>query len=622
MSEFLTDQAVYLFNEGTNYRMWENLGAHIVGEGAHFAVWAPNARRASVIGDFNGWDPSRGDLFPSESGIWRGHLPEAQKGNTYKYRLEGPNGGVMEKADPYAFTAEVPPKTASVVWDLDYSWGDAAWMASRHERNGHDSPISIYEFHLGSWRKKSRAESYSYRELAPLLADYMNEMGFTHVEMLPVTEHPFYPSWGYQATGYFAPTSRFGTPQDFMYFVDTLHRAGIGILLDWVPSHFATDPHGLGNFDGTALFEHADPRLGWHPDWNSAIFNYGRNEVRSFLLSSANFWMDVYHIDGLRVDAVASMLYLDYSRNEGEWIPNVHGGNENLEAISLLRQLNIDIYGSHPGALTVAEESTAWPGVSKPVEAGGLGFGFKWDMGWMHDTLAYFQREPVHRAYHQDDLTFRGLYQYDENFILSLSHDEVVHGKGSLINKMPGDEWQQFANLRALYGYMYSLPGKKLLFMGGELGQRSEWSVDRGLDWHVADYDHHAGVQRWVADLNRVYQESDALWAEDYNPDGMEWIDASDAAASVLSYARKAGDHKVIVVGNFTPLLREGYRVGVDLPGTWEVILNSDDVKYWGSGAGTTGGVVVEDVPLHGRERSLLLDLPPLGVLYLRRVSS
>jgi 1,4-alpha-glucan branching enzyme len=478
--------------------------------------------------------------------------------------------------------------------------------------------MSIYEVHIGSWKKKSRAESFSYRELAPLLAEYANDMGFTHVEFLPLTEHPYYPSWGYQTTGYFAPTSRFGTPQDLMFMIDYLHQNGIGVLLDWVPSHFATDAHALERFDGTHLYEHADPRKGWHPDWNSNIFNYGRNEVRSFLLSSAMFWLERYHVDGLRVDAVASMLYLDYSREEGQWIPNQYGGNENLEAISLLRTMNRDAYGTYPGVQTMAEESTAFPGVSRPTDVGGLGFGFKWDMGWMHDTLEYFRKEPVHRAYHQGTITFRMLYAFDENFILSLSHDEVVHGKGSLINKMPGDQWQQFANLRALYGYMYGMPGKKLLFMGCEFAQRAEWNANVDLDWYTLDYPHHGGMQAWVRDLNTTLQAHTPLHEIDFEAAGFEWIDASDAAASVLSFLRKdRSGGEVLVVCNLTPVLREGYRVGASRPGEWKVLLNSDDAVYWGSGAGSTGAVHTDDVPLHGRDQSLALDLPPLGVLFL-----
>ena len=619
----LTDQDVYLFNEGTHHRMYEHLGAQLVEGGARFAVWAPNAGAVHVLGDFNDWQPGRDILASSDSGIWTAEVAGAGQGDTYKYRIETRLGGVREKADPYAFHGEIPPKSASVLWDLAYPWTDADWMAERASGAAHRQPMSTYELHLGSWRKKSRSESYSYRELAPLLADYVTDLGFTHVELLPVTEHPYFPSWGYQTTGYFAPTSRFGTPQDFMYLVETLHQAGVGVILDWVPSHFATDPHALERFDGTHLYEHADPRRGWHPDWNSAIFNYGRNEVRSFLLSSAMFWLDRYHIDGIRVDAVASMLYLDYSRREGEWVPNVHGGNENLEAIAFLRDLNTAAYAASPGIVTIAEESTAWPGVSRPVDAGGLGFGFKWDMGWMHDTLAYFQRDPVHRSHHQNDLTFRGLYQYDENFVLSLSHDEVVHGKGSLINKMPGDEWQQFANLRALLAYMYALPGKKLLFMGAELAQRSEWSADGGLDWWVLAHDNHAGMQQFVRDLNRRYSGTPALWQLDDDPSGMVWVDANDAAHSVLSFERRApGASTVLVVANLTPEPRSGYRVGVDGAAPWEVVLNSDAVEYWGTGAGVTGTVTPDAVPFRGREGSVALDLPPLGVVYLQRATA
>jgi 1,4-alpha-glucan branching enzyme len=616
----LTDDDKFLFAEGTHNRMYRHLGAQMLPGGTHFAVWAPNAEQVSVVGDFNGWDPAQHTMMPSDSGIWKAWVEEAHKGNTYKYRIVSKHGNVLEKSDPYAFTAEVPPKTASVVWDLDYEWGDGEWMKTRAAANSHGSPISIYELHVGSWRKKSKTESLSYRELAPLLADYLVEAGFTHVELMPVAEHPYYPSWGYMTTGYFAPTSRFGTPQDLMYLVDHLHQAGIGVLLDWVPSHFATDGHGLMRFDGTALYEHEDPRLGWHPDWNSAIFNYGRSEVRSFLLSSAMYWMEVYHVDGLRVDAVASMIYLDYSRDEGQWIPNQYGGNENLEAISLLQRVNTDVYGAFPHAMTIAEESTAFSGVSAPADQGGLGFGYKWDMGWMHDTLAYFSRDPIHRSHHQNELTFRQLYAYDENFVLSLSHDEVVHGKGSLVNKMPGDEWQQFANLRALYGYMYALPGKKLLFMGSEFGQRNEWDNDADLTWYVLDYDPHKGMRRWTQALNEVYRTHPALSAADYDPAGFEWIDAGDTAASVLSMLRKTddpADADVVTVCNLTPAPRHGYRIGVPRAGAWQIVLNSDDERFWGSGTGSTGTVQAEHVPMHGRPASLELDLPPLGVLYL-----
>jgi 1,4-alpha-glucan branching enzyme len=614
----LSDLDVHLFNEGTQTHLYEHLGAQLLPDGgAHFAVWAPDARAVSVIGDFNGWDAGAHPMFPTSSGIWKAHVPEAHPGKTYKYAITTKAGGVVEKADPLAFLAEVPPKTASVVWSLEYAWGDDEWMATRPSRQGHDAAMAIYELHSGSWRKAPHGDSLSYRELAEPLAAYVNEMGYTHVEFMPLTEHPYYPSWGYQVTGYFAPTSRFGTPQDLMYLVDHLHQAGIGVILDWVPSHFATDEHGLVQFDGTALYEHADPRKGFHPDWGSFIFNYGRNEVRSFLVSSANFWLDRYHFDGLRVDGVASMLYLDYSREDGEWEPNAYGGNENLEAISLLQQANTVAYGEHPGIVTIAEESTAFAGVSRPVDGGGLGFGFKWDMGWMHDTLEYFAHEPIHRAYHQNDLTFRMLYAYDENFVLTLSHDEVVHGKGSLVNKMPGDEWQQFANLRALYGYQYALPGKKCVFMGGEFGQRAEWAVDGQLEWYVLEHPNHAGMKRWVQDLNAMYAAEPSLYAADYEPAGFEWIDAGDAGASVFSFLRKSDDRPVLVVLNLTPVPRGGYRIGVPSGGPWETLLNSDEEQYWGSGAPAPTVVSAENVPVHGREHSIAIDLPPLGALFL-----
>ena len=619
--ELLGDFDVHLFNEGTQTHLYDHLGAQMLPSGgAHFAVWAPNARSVSVIGEFNAWDASANEMFPTGSGIWKTQVAGARLGDTYKYAITTRSGDVIEKADPVGFLSEVPPKTASVVWNLAYEWGDGDWMATRDGKQAHDAPMAIYELHMGSWRKSENGDSYSYRELAAPLADYLSGTGYTHVEFMPLTEYPYYPSWGYQVTGYFAPTSRFGTPQDLMFLVDYLHQAGIGVILDWVPSHFATDAHGLSRFDGTALYEHEDTRKGFHPDWKSFIFNYGRNEVRSFLVSSANFWLDRYHVDGLRVDGVASMLYLDYSREEGEWEPNIYGGNENLEAISLLQQVNTVAYGEHPGITTIAEESTAFAGVSKPVDAGGLGFGFKWDMGWMHDTLGYFEHEPVHRAFHQGDLTFRMLYAYDENFILTLSHDEVVHGKGSLINKMPGDEWQQFANLRALYGYQYALPGKKCLFMGGEFAQRSEWSVDRQLDWFVLDYENHAGMHRWVTDLNALYAGEPSLSVRDYDATGFEWIDASDTAASVMSFVRKGGPRPVLVVLNLTPIVRPAYRIGVPVGGRWETLLNSDDAQYWGSGAGTSGIVAAAEAAIHGRSESLVLDLPPLGVLFLAPV--
>jgi len=618
MATLLGELDLHLFAEGTATGMWRHLGAQMLAGGVHFAVWAPNASSVSVVGDFNGWDRAATPMFPTESGIWKAYTEAPRRGDNYAYAVVTRDGVVLEKADPYAFHYEVPPKNASVVWDLDYEWGDASWMAERGTRSDVRAPMSVYEVHLGSWRKRSPAESLSYRDLAAQLAEYASSMRYSHVELMPVMEHPYYPSWGYQVTGFFAPTARYGTPQDLMYMIDRLHQADVGVILDWVPSHFATDRHGLGRFDGTALYEHDDPRRGFHPDWGSYIFNYGRNEVRSFLLSSASLWLDAYHADGLRVDGVASMLYLDYSRAEGEWVPNIHGGNEDVDAVSLLQRLNTSVYAENPGITTIAEESTAWGGVSRPVDAGGLGFGYKWDMGWMHDTLDYFRLDPVHRSHHQDDLTFRMLYAYDENFVLALSHDEVVHGKGSLLAKMPGDEWQQFANLRALYAYQYGLPGKKCLFMGGEFGQRDEWSVDRQLDWSELEHDNHAGMQCWVEALNVVLRREPALHELDNAPAGFSWIDAGDAGASVFAFARYAEDGRpVVVVLNLTPVPRRGYRIGVPHGGSWEVILNSDDETFWGSGEGSRGRIEATDVAMHGRENSLELDLPPLGALFL-----
>jgi 1,4-alpha-glucan branching enzyme len=627
-SILLTPDDVYLFNEGTNIRLFDRLGAHLTSQegiaGAHFAVWAPNAERVSVIGSFNNWDKHAHRLQAvGNSGIWQGFIEGVEQGAQYKYHINSRHMGYrVDKTDPFAFYREVPPRTASIVWSLDYEWNDAHWMQQRHQANSLHAPTSIYEVHLGSWRRSpDQPERFlSYRELAPQLAEYAEQMGFTHVEFLPITEHPFYASWGYQTTGYFAPTSRYGTPQDFMYLIDHLHQRGIGVILDWVPSHFPTDEHGLAYFDGTHLFEHADPRQGYHPDWNSYIFNYGRNEVRSFLLSSALFWLEKYHIDGLRVDAVASMLYLDYSRAAGQWIPNEHGGRENLPAISFLRRFNEDIYREHPDVQTVAEESTAWPMVSRPTYLGGLGFGMKWDMGWMHDSLRYFAKDPVHRKYHHNDLTFRGLYAFNENFVLPLSHDEVVHGKGSLIGKMPGDVWQKFANLRLLLGYMFTQPGKKLLFMGGELGQFREWNHDTSLDWHLLDFPLHAGLQRWVKDLNASYRREAALHELDFSPDGFEWIDANDTDNSVLSYVRRARTpgREVVVVCNCTPVAHPSYRIGVPAGGRWREILNSDAAEYGGSGVGNLGGVLATDQPFHGRPNSIVLTLPPLGIVMLR----
>jgi len=551
-------------------------------------------------------------------------LPGLGKGTMYKFHIVSQhNGHIGDKADPVGVMHEHPPRTASVVWDLSYDWADSSWMAGRiHKQSGH-APMSIYEVHLGSWMRipEDDNRSLSYREIAPKLADYAKRMNFTHVELLPIMEHPFYGSWGYQTTGYFAPTSRYGTPQDFMYFVEHLHQNGIGVILDWVPSHFPSDAHGLAYFDGTHLYEHADWRKGFHPDWNTYIFNYGRNEVRSFLMSSAMFWLDKYHIDGLRVDAVASMLYLDYSRKDGEWIPNQYGGRENLEAIDFLRRFNLEAYKEHPDIVTMAEESTAWPMVSRPTYVGGLGFGYKWDMGWMHDTLSYMQHQPIHRQYHHNQLTFRSLYGFTENFVLPLSHDEVVHGKGSLIGKMPGDEWQKFANLRVLYGYMYGQSGKKLLFMGTEFGQIREWAHDTSLEWHVLQYRVHSGVQNWVEQLNRVYREEAGLHELDNDPAGFEWVDANDSGASVLSFLRKGKSawDTVLVVCNFTPVPREKYVVGVPFDGYWRELLNSDAGEYGGSNVGNGGGVQAQDIPAHGRPHSLQLTLPPLSVLFLKR---
>ena len=617
---------LHLFNEGTHSRLHERLGAHAVERdgrtGTAFSVWAPNAEAVSVIGDFNGWDDGSHVMEPVESsGIWTVFVPDVGPGAIYKFRIRSREAGYrVEKADPFAFRSEEPPRTGSVVADLAYTWADAEWMASRGSRVALEAPISIYEVHLGSWRRSPDDPDrvLGYRDLAPLLADHATRLGFTHVELLPIMEHPFYGSWGYQTTGYFAPTSRYGSPQDLKHLIDTLHQAGVGVILDWVPSHFPNDEHGLAYFDGTHLFEHSDPRQGFHPDWKSAVFNYGRNEVRSFLLSSARFWYDEYHIDGLRVDAVASMLYLDYSRDEGEWIPNRYGGRENLEAISFLRTLNEELYAAQPDTQTFAEESTAWPMVSRPTYLGGLGFGFKWDMGWMHDTLRYLQRDPIYRGHHQDELTFRALYGFTENYVLPLSHDEVVHGKGSLLGRMPGDDWQRFANLRLLFGYQWAVPGKKLLFMGGEFGQRAEWSHEGSLDWHLRDYPTHAGVERWVSDLNRVYRGHPALHERDSDPAGFEWVDARDHTSSVLSFLRRARDgHDLLCIFNLTPVPRDNYRVGVPSKGRWRELLNSDATEYGGSGMGNYGGAEAAPVPMHGRMRSLNLTLPPLSCLVL-----
>jgi len=624
----LTEDDIYLFNEGSHSQLYQKLGAHTLTveeqEGTHFAVWAPDARQVFVMGDFNGWDKASHPLHPrGQSGIWECFISGIGKGAVYKYHIVSRYRGFqVDKADPFAFYSETPPKTASVVWDLDYAWGDQKWMKKRRQHNALDAPIAIYEVHLGSWRRvpEEGHRPLTYRELAPQLAEYVKHMGFTHVEFLPVMEHPFYGSWGYQITGYFAPTSRYGTPQEFMYLVDYLHQHGIGVILDWVPSHFPTDEHGLGFFDGTHLYEHAYPQKGFHPDWTSYIFNYGRNEVRSFLISSAVFWLDKYHVDGLRVDAVASMLYLDYSRKKGEWMPNKYGGRENLEAISFLRQFNEEIYKNYPDVQTIAEESTAWPMVSRPTYVGGMGFGMKWDMGWMHDTLQYIAKDPIYRKYHHNDLTFRMLYAFTENFVLPLSHDEVVHGKASLLSKMPGDDWQKFANLRLLLGYMYAQPAKKLLFMGGELGQWEEWHHDGSLEWHLLQYQCHTQIQELVRALNRVYRSELALHELDFEPTGFTWIDASDSKQNIISFIRngKSTDEAILSVCNFTPTTHFNYRVGVPKEGFWAELLNTDAKEYGGSGQGNMGGATAEAIPWHGHPHSLNLTVPPLAVVLLK----
>ncbi|MCJ7782371.1 MAG: 1,4-alpha-glucan branching protein GlgB [Desulfobacterales bacterium] len=625
----MSEYDIHLFQEGNHFHCFEKLGSHITTmkqeKGAFFAVWAPNAKSIAVMGDFNGWDSQSHRLRVrwDGSGIWEGFIPGVEKGALYKYHMVSSHLSYeYDKGDPFAFFWETATQPASVVWDLDYSWGDTDWMKNRRLHNGLNAPMSVYEVHLGSWRRAPEANnrSLTYRELAPTLADYVKDMGFTHVELLPVMEHPFYGSWGYQTLGYFAPSSRYGTPQDLMYLIDYLHQNGIGVILDWVPSHFPGDGYGLIYFDGTHLFEHADPRKGFHPDWDSYIFNYGRNEVKNFLISSAIFWLEKYHADGLRVDAVASTLYLDYSRKEGEWIPNEYGGRENIPAINMLKALNENVYRQFPDVQMIAEESTAWPMVSRPSYVGGLGFGMKWNMGWMHDTLEYFSKEPVFRKYHQQVLTFSLLYTFTENFVLSLSHGEVVHGKGSLLQKMPGDDWQKFANLRLLFGYMYTHPGKKLLFMGGEFGQWSEWYHEASLDWHLLEYPYHHGVQQWMKDLNYFYKSEPCLYERDFEPEGFQWIDFKDGEKSIISFARKGKttEDVVIVVCNFTPVPRYNYHIGVPQGGFWREVLNSDAKHYGGSGQGNMGGVEATPIPYHGEQHSLSLVLPPLGVVVFK----
>lgn len=626
----LTDFQLHLFAEGTLYKAYDSFGAHprtVEGVcGVHFVVWAPNAARVSIIGDFNGWDglchpmTSRG-----QSGLWELFIPDLPEGSLYKYEIRPrEHHELLRKADPYAVASELRPRTASVVYDLSaYTWHDGEWMRARAEWNPLIAPLSIYEVHLGSWMRVPEENNrwLTYEELVAKLIPYVKDLGYTHLEVMPVTEHPFDGSWGYQSTGYFAATSRYGDPIELMAFVDAAHQLGLGVIVDWAPAHFPDDPHGLAQFDGTHLYDHADPRLGYHPDWHSRIFNYNRVEVRTFLLNSALFWLDKYHIDGLRVDAVASMLYLDYGRQSGEWIPNAFGGKENLGAVSLLKELNVLVHREFPGAITIAEESTTWPGVSRPTYTGGLGFTFKWNMGWMHDLLTFFQHDPIHRRFHQNQLTFGLLYAFSENFILALSHDEVVHGKRTLLDKMPGEVWERFANLRLLYGYMYSHPGKKMLFMGGEFGQWREWNHDASLDWHLCEHEPHRGLQRLTRDLNRVYREEPALHEIDYDWSGFEWIDFNDADNSIIAYLRKAkhAHATIICLCNFTPVPRHQYRIGVPDLGWYQELINTDGVAYGGSNMGNGGGVHATETPSHNFAYSLTITLPPLAIILLKR---
>ncbi|SDS49915.1 1,4-alpha-glucan branching protein GlgB [Gramella sp. MAR_2010_147] len=619
-----SDFDISLFKSGKHYRLYEKFGAHLLevdGEkGVYFSVWAPSAKSVSVIGDFNYWTEDEHPLNVrwDESGIWEGFIPGVEKGAKYKYKIHSHNNDLkFEKADPYALKCEHPPNTASIVWDLDYKWTDKKYMSARKNKNGLNNPFSIYEVHLGSWRRNmDENRSLTYVEMADELVSYVKEVGFTHVEFMPIMEYPYDPSWGYQLTGYFAPTSRFGDPQDFMYLMDAFHKAGIGVILDWVPSHFPEDKHGLGQFDGSHLYEHPDPRKGYHPDWKSLIFNYGRNEVRSFLISNAIFWLDKYHADGLRVDAVASMLYLDYSREDGEWEPNEHGGRENLDAVSFVRDLNTEVYKSFEGVQTIAEESTSFPMVSRPVDLGGLGFGMKWMMGWMHDTLEYFKKDPIYRQHHQNDITFSMTYTFTENFALPLSHDEVVYGKNSLLGRMPGDDWQRFANLRLLYSYMFTHPGAKLLFMGAEIGQYSEWNYNTSLDWHLLEYEPHQGIKKVLTDLNKLYKTRPALHEKQFTADGFEWIAYNDSQNSVLSYIRKGNDPKksLVVVCNFTPTLLKNYNIGLPASGKLKEIFNSDDKKYGGSGV-KNKSLKIEEKEFHGRAHSAKISIPPLGTV-------
>ncbi|MCZ6693228.1 MAG: 1,4-alpha-glucan branching protein GlgB [Bacteroidetes bacterium] len=623
----LTDFDIDLFKSGKHFKLFEKLGSHIINvdgtDGTLFSVWAPNAKEVSLIGNFNFWDRNKHPMFSrwDGSGIWELFVPGIKKGEIYKYSITTQDKDILEKADPFAFYCEEPPKTGSVVWSLDFKWKDDRWINKRKKDTGKPKPYTVYEVHLGSWRRRAKEDNryLSYLELGEELVAYVKEMGFTHVEILPVMEHPFYGSWGYQLTGYFAPTSRYGTPQEFKTLIEAFHKSGIGVILDWVPSHFPGDDFGLAKFDGTHLFEHADPRKGFHPDWKSYIYNFGRNEVKSFLISNAVFWLDKYHIDGFRVDAVASMLYLDYSREKGEWIPNEFGGNENIEAIGFLRELNETVYNEFPDIVTIAEESTSWPMVSRPTYMGGLGFGQKWMMGWMHDCLEFFKKSPIHRKFHQNEITFSLMYAFTENFMLPLSHDEVVHGKGSLIGRMPGDEWQRFANLRLLYGFMYTHPGTKLLFMGGEIGQTAEWHHEKSLDWHLLQYDLHKGIQNWIKALNSLYKNYPALYDYAFQQKGFEWIDYSDTENSVILFNRIGFNSKknLIVVCNFTPETRYNYRIGVPYKGYWEEVINSDLKEFGGSDVKNTGLLRATPVKYQGKDYSLNLTLPPLGIIAL-----
>lgn len=625
-----TEQDIYLFKEGNHFHLFKKMGAHVAERdsvsGTYFAVWAPNAKAVSVMGDFNGWNRDSHQLAVrwDGSGIWEGFIPGIEQGALYKFHIQSQgNGYRVDKSDPFAKYWELSPRTASVVWNMEYDWQDQTWMTERKKHNSLDAPWAVYEIHAGSFRRIPEEDDryLTYRELADELVPYLKKMNFTHVEMMPLMEHPFYGSWGYQTIGYFGATSRYGTPQDLMYLIDKLHQNGIGIIMDIVPAHFPMDEHGPIYFDGTHLYEHADPRRGYHPDWRSAIFNYGRNEVRNYLISSAVFWLELYHVDALRVDAVASMLYLDYSRKEGEWIPNKYGGRENIEAVEFLKRLNQIVYEFYPDVQTIAEESTAWPMVTRPVHLGGLGFGMKWNMGWMHDTLQYMSKDPIFRKYHHNNLTFSLLYAFSENFMLPLSHDEVVHGKGSLIGKMPGDIWQKFANMRLLIGFQYAHPGKKLLFMGGEIGQWDEWDHDSSIDWHLLEYDNHEGLRRMVEDINRLYRSEPALYQRDFQPEGFRWIDCNDWEQSSVSFIRLGKDsgEQLVIAANFTPETRKDYRIGLPDAGFWEEKFNSDSKLYGGSDIGNYGGIHSEPIPQHGLNQSASITLPPLAILIFKK---